>query len=200
MGYRKTGVALMALAGVMGAVALPPVVAEAQSSRLGSRESGTVYTAIEPSLIVDIMEEAGFETEVEEVDLDDGARRYIVIGNMDGFVVAATVRVCDVDDHPRGCLGVNFLAMWEIGRGKLRDVNNSVDAFSQQTVYGRLFVNREGTQLNYSHYMIMDYGVTRDNIAANLDLFISMCGIIVDEYMDGMLVLDDDDGGRRRGK
>lgn len=186
----------MALAGTLGLA--PMGGALAQSGRMGSTQATTVYTALEPALIIEVLEEAGFETTVEQEEAEDGSRHYIILGSQNGFVMGVNLRVCDTRGNPRGCLGVNFFTLWDVRRGQVRDAGEAADLFNEETLYGRLTVNDSESSIYYSHYMIVDHGVTRDNVAANLSLFLSMCQIIVDEYMGD--ILDLGDGGERRGK
>lgn len=198
MGYRKTGAALMMLAGVLGAVALMPAGAGAQSARMGTTESARVYVTLEPALIVDVMEEAGFTVTIDSEEDDSGARDFVIIGSQDGFVMGVNLRACDTASNGRGCLGVNFFTLWDVRRGQLRDAREARDLFNEETLYGRLQLNEEEASVFYSHYMIVDHGVTRDNIAANLSLFLTMCQVITDEYMED--IIDFGDSGSQRGK
>lgn len=189
MGYRKTGAALMTLAIMLVAVALAPSHAGAQSARMGTTESARVYVTLEPALIVDVLEEAGFTATIEsEVD-GGGARDFVIIASQGDFVMGVNLRACDTAGNGRGCLGVNFFTLWDVRRGQLRDAREAMNLFNEETLYGRLQINEQDSSVFYSHYMIVDHGVTRDNIVANLSLFLSMCQIITDEYMEDILDL-----------
>ena len=182
----------VALAG--GLLAAPMGAATAQSARMGSTESARVYTALEPALIVEVMEEAGFETSVEASTAQNGSRDFVILGAQGGFIVGANLRVCDTDNSPRGCLGINFFTLWDVRRGQLREAREASKLFNEETLYGRLQVDDAEASVFYSHYMIVDHGVTRDNIAANLSLFLAMCQVITDEYMADILDLGGGDG------
>lgn len=190
---------LSTLALVMaGAVTLSPwQMASAQSGRMGVTTSGTLYQTVEPALVEDVLQDLGFETTVESIG-ERGSREFIILAELDGFVFLVNLRSCDVSDAPRGCLGLDFFTTWKVRRGALDDAEEAADIYNSDQPFGKVTVNRDSTAVYFSHYLITDGGISRENIASNAMLFVGASAILVTDYLDGML--DVEDGGGRGGK
>lgn len=185
----------LALALACAATVGPWQVASAQSGRMGATQSGTLYTSVEPALIQDMLEELGFEASLQNIG-ERGSREFVIIAERDGFIFLVNLRACDIPDNPRGCLGINFFTTWDLRRGSARDAAEAASAYNNDQPFGKVTLDTAESAVYFSHYMIVDGGISRDNIAEYTSLFVAAASVLADEYMDGLLDREGTGGGQ----
>ncbi len=188
----------LAFALACAATVSPWQVASAQSGRMGATQSGTLYTSVEPALIQDMLEELGFSASVQNIG-ERGSREFVIMAEQDGFIFLVNLRACDIPDNPRGCLGINFFTTWDLRRGSARDAEEAAAAYNADQPFGKVTLDTAENAVYFTHYMIVDGGISRDNIAEYTTLFVAASSILAEEYMDGLLD-QEGTGGSQGGK
>lgn len=186
MGRWARGFSAFALVAVGVASLAPWQTALAQSGRMGATSNGTLYQSVEPALVQDVLQELGFETTVTDTS-ERGRRQFMVIAMQGDMIFLVSLRACDVPDMPRGCLGMDFFTTWKVQRGALNRVIEGAATYSDEQPFGRVVVDREENAVYFSHYVITDGGISRENILSYTSLFMGASTALTTEYLDGLL-------------
>lgn len=189
MGRWARRFSVLALVAASAASLSPWQTAMAQSGRLGVSSNGTLYQSVEPALVQDVLQELGFETTVTDAS-EGGRRQFIVLALQGDMIFLVNLRACDVPDMPRGCLGMDFFTTWKVRRGAMNRAVEGAASYNDEQPFGRVVVNREENAVYFSHYVITDGGISRENILSYTSLFMGASTALTTEYLDGLLETD----------
>jgi hypothetical protein len=154
---------LTALAAVPILLAAPP--AFAQEPRIGQAQ---VYRTVNPADMSTLLNGLDFQA------VKKGGERRFDIETRDGFKFSVELTVCDVEDEPPGCLGVNLYATWGMEPGDETKLRAAVDRFNNEYRIGKALLLEDSVYAE--RYVITDGGVTLDHIRDEIGEFESAMG------------------------
>jgi len=147
-------------AGLASALLLAAGTVAAQESRTGQAQ---VYRSVLASDVTTLLSGMGY-TSVKKAE---GGR--FDVETRDGFKFSVELAVCDAENAPSGCLGVNFFASWTMEPGDEPKVRPAVDSFNSQYRIGKAMLIEDSVFAE--RYIITDGGVTLQHITDELEEF-----------------------------
>lgn len=101
--------------------------------------------------------------ETAPVEFDGATGLTLTTG--DGLPLLALLQACDETARPQRCFGLSLQAYFELSAGAQR-LRLLADEFNRDVAFAKAYA--EGEYMVLEHYVIVDGGVTRDNLAANI--------------------------------
>lgn len=146
-------------------VALAAAPADAQEARVGSAQVYRTLLASDLSALLNGMEYASVKKSGDgRFDLETS----------DGFKYSVELMVCDIEDHPQGCLGVSIFASWTVHPGDETKLLAAVDKFNVEYRIGKAMIVDD--TIYAERYVTTDGGVTLQHISEEIGEFEAAMG------------------------
>jgi hypothetical protein len=164
-------------AAVVLSAALPAAPAQAQSTepRVSQQQVYRTYTIAEMSTLLNGL---GYAS----VKKAEGGR--FDIETETGFKFSVELTVCDVENEPAGCLGINLFASWGIEPGDETKLRTAIDRFNNEYRIGKALLLDDSVYAE--RYVITDGGVTQAHIAEEIAEFESAMEAFVGVMADAL--------------
>lgn len=154
----RVSVAAVAAAAVLSAVmAAAPAQAQSTAPRVSQQQ---VYRTVNLQEVQTLLNGMGFAS------VKKGAENRFDIETTSGFKFAVELTVCDVENEPPGCLGVNLFATWGIEPGDESKLRTAIDRFNNEYRIGKALIVEDS--IYAERYVITDGGVTLGHISEEI--------------------------------
>lgn len=156
---------------IAAVVAFAAIIATPAAAQTPPRKTTTVvYLAMTGADLEAMLAQAGY-TDVQRV-----SDKQVDVTAPDGFHFTLTQTVCDAEDVPEGCLGLNIQATWTIKAGDVAPLTPVINTFNTDYALGKALIFPEFVMLE--RYVITDGGVTLMHVRQEITEFLSMSQVL----------------------
>lgn len=160
------------IASVLAALSLGMALPAEAQSRRGTEE---VYFALTHADLQTILAAEGYD---ELKQTEPGIFNITVEG---GFKMTVEQRVCDAEGQPEGCLGISIMASWGYSPEQRPTLEALANTFNGQYSIGKVIVFDDAIAIE--RYVITDGGVTREHVSRELQEFLIMSDVLVEQMI-----------------
>jgi hypothetical protein len=156
----------------------------AMAAELPRTGKAQVLYSVTPEQVAKVLQKGGFKTKIVADKVKEGEKPSWTIEaqNKTPFYMGADIRACDADGYPKGCLGIRYFASMDLDNTSLAVARRTAERYNRDYYIGKAYVSEDGKSLYFENYLMLDGGVTEDNLEKNLNNFLAGYDILMDVY------------------
>jgi len=163
------------IASVLAAFSLGMALPAEAQNRRGTEE---VYFALTHADLQGILAAEGYD---ELKQTEPGIFNITTDG---GFKMTVEQRICDAEGQPEGCLGISIMASWGYSPEQRPTLEALANEFNGQYSIGKVIVFDDAIAIE--RYVITDGGVTREHVSRELNEFLNISDVLVEQMVEAL--------------